>query len=114
MSLHTKKISGMDGETFSQECSQLIDWLAGIEMPEDNVKIREAGGCLGGILVGLITTSQASFHTNESEWVARLCEQLETSANNDNQAKILQAIRECAQKAAGAGEELAFEFQQAS
>lgn len=105
----TQVVEGMDPQAFSDSCFALLDWLGSIEMPEDRVGIREAGGCLGGILVGLMTEGKATFIPSESGNVAALCGYLRNDAD-PKRAAILAAVGDCAEAAVKAGSEIEFSF----
>ncbi|MEO5336675.1 MAG: hypothetical protein H7841_07260 [Magnetospirillum sp. WYHS-4] len=104
---NTRAVAGMDLQAFNDTCFALVDWLGTVEMPEDRVGIREAGGCLGGILVGLMTEGKATFIPGESGNVAALCGYLKDDAD-PHRAAILTVIGDCAQAAVAAGRNLEF------
>lgn len=109
METRTRELEGIGLQEFNDTCFALVDWLGTIEMPEDRVGIREAGGCLGGILVGLMTEGKAAFVKGESANVAALCGYLHQDAD-PKRATILTAIGECAESVAKAGADMEVRF----
>lgn len=106
-----KQVPGVAPDAFQTVCFETMDWLGGLEMPEDSVGIREAGGCLGGILVSLGTEGKAAFIAAESGNVTRLCGYLVKEADSSDRAALLIAIRDTAKDAAEAGIDLDITFE---
>lgn len=111
MTTETRPRPIKDETAFRAECEAMLDWLGTIEMPEDRVGIHEAGGNLGGILVGLMTASQANFYVAASSDVAALCGYLKNSVDHADRARILESVMRCAEAARDRGVDLVVDFQ---
>lgn len=108
--VETRPLPMADGEAFRAECTAMLDWLGTIEMPEERVGIHEAGGNLGGILVGFLTASRATFYAAEAADVAALCGHLKDTVDNGDRARILEEVWRCALEARESGTDLEVEF----
>jgi len=106
--IHPLPIGGAD--VFKEECQSLYEWISSIEMPEDRVGIREAGGNVCGILIGMFTESKACFYVEESANIVSLCPQLKDLTGIKSHVLILDAILACARQTMDSGGDMNFEF----
>lgn len=105
-----RPLPAADADALTALCAEMLDWVGGIEMPEERVGLREAAGNLGGILVGLMTSRQVCFYTEEAANVAELCGHLRDTEEQADRARVLGAICECAGEARDAGTDILIEF----
>lgn len=91
-------------------CAVLVDALGGMEMPVDELRIREAGGCVGGMLVGIMVSGTLSVPADEAAAVADLCAVLGDSFPDADDRRIIAAIHThaCAARDSGVDIDVTF------
>lgn len=91
-------------------CEALITRLGEMEMPIDELRIREAGGCVGGMLVEMMLNRSLTVPAAEAAAVADLCGSLKDQFDDPDERSIIAAVHAhaCAARDAGADLEVAF------
>lgn len=91
-------------------CEALISRLGEMEMPIDELRIREAGGCVGGMLVDLMLSGTVTVPAAEASAVADLCGSLRDHFDDPDERSIIAALHThaCAARDAGADLQVAF------
>lgn len=88
-----------DAERFRARCESLIERLGTMDMPIDEKRIREAGGCVGGMLVGIMLGGTLSVPAAEAGAVADLCASLVDVFDDADDRRIIVALRDHARTA---------------
>jgi|GEM_PF-1583678 len=99
-----------DADCLRQRCGVLIDALGGMEMPIDDLRIREAGGCVGGMLVEMMLSRRLVVPLAESAAVADLCASLKDSFDDADDRSIIAFVhaQACAARDGGSDVEVTF------
>lgn len=99
-----------DADRFKARCGALIDALGSMEMPIDELRIREAGGCVGGMLVEMMLSRKLVVPAAEASAVADLCASLKDHFAEADDRSIIAAVHAhaCTARDAGADVEVTF------
>lgn len=91
-------------------CDALINRLGDMEMPIDELRIREAGGCVGGLLVDMMLSRSITVPAAEASAVADLCAALRDHFADEDERRIIAALHTHASAARDAGADLTVTF----
>lgn len=91
-------------------CTGLIDRLGTMEMPIDEKRIREAGGCVGGMLVGVMLGGTLEVPLAEASAVADLCAALKETLDDADERRLIAAVHvhACTARDSGTSLEVVF------
>jgi len=98
-------------DSFKEICEEMIAWVGTIEMPEERVGLREAGGNLGGLLVSFLMAQEACFYAEEATNVATLTEHLKGIETDPNRVLILEEVYLGACQARDSGKDHTVKFE---
>lgn len=100
----------LDAERFKARCAALLDILGSMEMPIDELRIREAGGCVGGMLVEMMISRKLVVPAAEASAVADLCASLKDRFEDADDRSIIAAVHAhaCVARDGGADVEVTF------
>jgi hypothetical protein len=99
-----------DADRLRQRCSALLDALGSMEMPIDELRIREAGGCVGGMLVEMMLSRSLAVPVAEAAAVADLCASLKDTFDDADDRSIIAFVhvQACAARDGGSDVEVTF------
>lgn len=99
-----------DAARLQAVCEGLVARLGEMEMPIDELRIREAGGCVGGMLVEVMLNRTLTVPLAESAAVADLCAALLDVFEDADERSVIAALHRhaCAARDAGADLDVAF------